>query len=177
MEAQEQEGGRREQIAKQLCQRLGPEYIKFRSNGSARMVAYIEGWTAIEIANRIFGYDGWTSEIKNIGVDYIDISDHKVSVGVHSTVRISLSDGTYREDIGFGSVENVKGKGQAIEHARKASVTDALKRTLRQFGNALGNCCYDENYTKIIKSMPVKGREQVCEKTLYRPGDVKSDGQ
>jgi DNA repair and recombination protein RAD52 len=32
---------------------------------------------------------------------------------------------------------------------KKEAVTDALKRTLRNFGNLLGNCLYDKEYTKV----------------------------
>lgn len=48
--------------------------------------------------------------------------------------------------------ENVKSKGAALDKARKEAVTDATKRALRLFGNHLGNCCYDKDYLKEIKS-------------------------
>ena len=32
---------------------------------------------------------------------------------------------------------------------KKEAVTDALKRTLRNFGNLLGNCLYDKEYAKV----------------------------
>lgn len=36
---------------------------------------------------------------------------------------------------------------------RKEAVTDALKRALRNFGNLLGNCLYDKEYTKEIQKI------------------------
>jgi len=36
---------------------------------------------------------------------------------------------------------------------RKEAVTDALKRALRNFGNLLGNCLYDKEYTREIQKV------------------------
>jgi DNA recombination protein Rad52 len=51
-----------------------------------------------------------------------------------------LKDGTSHEDLGYGTAENMKTKGQALEKARKEAVSDGRKRALRLFGNGLGNC-------------------------------------
>jgi hypothetical protein len=57
---------------------------------------------------------------------------------------VVLRDGTYREDVGFGKVQNCfTGKADALENAKKEAVTDALKRAMRQFGSLMGNCLYD----------------------------------
>lgn len=40
--------------------------------------------------------------------------------------------------------------------AKKEAVTDAVKRTLRSFGNVLGNCLYDKEYTKEIEKIKVQ---------------------
>lgn len=56
------------------------------------------------------------------------------------------------QDIGYGHIENCKGKAAAFEKAKKEGTTDALKRTLRTFGNVLGNCIYDKEYlSKVVK--------------------------
>lgn len=71
-----------------------------------------------------------------------------------------MKDGSYKEDTGSGSAENQRSKCVAMEKARKEAATDALKRALRQFGSALGNCCYDKNYLKSLsKNEVVRGRE------------------
>lgn len=62
------------------------------------------------------------------------------------------------QDIGYGHIENCKGKAAAFEKAKKEGTTDALKRSLRNFGNVLGNCVYDKDYlSKVtkVKSAPV----------------------
>lgn len=38
---------------------------------------------------------------------------------------------------------------------KKEAVTDAVKRTLRNFGNVLGNCLYDKSYTQEIVKIKV----------------------
>lgn len=38
---------------------------------------------------------------------------------------------------------------------KKEAVTDAVKRTLRNFGNLLGNCLYDKSYTQEVVKMKV----------------------
>ena len=39
---------------------------------------------------------------------------------------MTLTSGTYREDIGYGTVENERRKAAAFERAKKSAVTDAL---------------------------------------------------
>ena len=49
----------------QLTAPLAQSLVKSRKQGG-REVSYIEGWKAIEEANRIFGFDGWTRETVEI---------------------------------------------------------------------------------------------------------------
>lgn len=59
------------------------------------------------------------------------------------------------QDVGYGHIENCKGKAPAFEKAKKEGTTDALKRALRNFGNVLGNCVYDKNYIKEVTKIRV----------------------
>ncbi|KAL9537444.1 hypothetical protein MBANPS3_011767, partial [Mucor bainieri] len=140
----------RARLTETLRKPLGPEYISSRTGPSGRQ-SYLNGGLAIQLANDIFGFDGWSSEIKNTTVD-ID-ENKRAHVGVSVTMRITLKDGTYREDIGYATSQNSPHKGLAIDKARKAATTDAMKRTLKNFGNALGNCLYDKSYLQGINLM------------------------
>lgn len=60
-----------DQISEKLSQQLGPEFLAQRPGPSGRPLTYIEGKTAITIANDIFGFNGWSSEIKDTTVDYV----------------------------------------------------------------------------------------------------------
>jgi len=80
---------------------------------------------------------------------------------------VTLRDGAYHEDCGYGSMANSRDKAAALEKCKKEAVTDALKRALRSFGNVLGNCLYDKTYEskiKTVKSAPAT----FDEKQLYR---------
>ncbi|KAL9936587.1 hypothetical protein V8E36_004655 [Tilletia maclaganii] len=145
-----------------LQQRLGPEYVSTRAGPSGGpKVSYIEGWKAIDLANEVFGFNGWSSSIVSIDVDYLEEHPEtgRVNVAVSVTVRITLRDGTYHEDVGYGSMDNSKSRAAALEKSKKEAVTDALKRTLRTFGRVLGNCLYDKQFLRDVGKVslpPVK---------------------
>ncbi|KAI8080079.1 DNA repair protein Rad52/59/22 [Halteromyces radiatus] len=141
-------------LKEDLKKSLGPEWISSRSGPGGAKLMYLEGKTAINLANELFGYDGWSSQVKESVVDFFDISDDgKINLGIATTVRVTLKDGTYHEDIGYGVADNMKTKASAFEKARKESTTDGMKRALRMFGNALGNCVYDKTYLRNISTM------------------------
>lgn len=73
------------------------------------------------------------------------------------------------QDIGYGHIENCKGKAAAFEKAKKEGTTDGLKRALRNFGNLLGNCVYDKDYVAKVtklKIAPVSGSVDCCHRPL-----------
>ncbi|KAI9291837.1 hypothetical protein K502DRAFT_112767 [Neoconidiobolus thromboides FSU 785] len=141
-------------INEKLARQLEPTEISHRTAFGGSRVAYLEGWKSIEIANEIFGFNGWSSEIKDFVVDFLDVADGKWSVGVTAHIRVVTRDGSFHEDVGYGTMENAKSKGQAFEKARKEAVTDGVKRALRYFGNALGNCLYDKKFLASAKKPP-----------------------
>ncbi|KAL8766595.1 MAG: hypothetical protein Q9209_006660 [Squamulea sp. 1 TL-2023] len=58
-------------------------------------------------------------------------------------------------DIGYGHIENCKGKAAAFEKAKKEGTTDGMKRALRNFGNILGNCVYDKDFVAKVSKIKV----------------------
>ncbi|KAK5987238.1 DNA repair and recombination protein mus-11 [Cladobotryum mycophilum] len=152
-------------ISSRLDKQLGPEYISSRAGPGGSRVHYLTAEKCIGLANEVFGFNGWSSSIQNIQVDFADENPQtqRVSIGLSVILRVTLRDGTYHEDIGYGSIENAKGKAMAFEKAKKEGTTDALKRTLRNFGNVLGNCVYDKDYLNQVtklKAQPVKRFDQ-----------------
>ncbi|ODV94531.1 hypothetical protein PACTADRAFT_50410 [Pachysolen tannophilus NRRL Y-2460] len=147
---------------------LGPEYVSFRAAAGGSQVIYIEGWKALNLANQVFGFNGWNSEIRSSQVDYVDGSGGRWSLGLSVVVRVTIKDGTYHEDIGYGSIENCKSRSMAFDKAKKEAVTDAVKRALRQFGNVLGNCLYEKNYLQKVKQVK-KITKDLSEDQLLRP--------
>ncbi|NP_001397215.1 DNA repair protein RAD52 homolog isoform 7 [Mus musculus] len=141
-------------IQKALRQRLGPEYISSRMAGGGQKVCYIEGHRVINLANEMFGYNGWAHSITQQNVDFVDLNNGKFYVGVCAFVKVQLKDGSYHEDVGYGVSEGLRSKALSLEKARKEAVTDGLKRALRSFGNALGNCILDKDYLRSLNKLP-----------------------
>ncbi|KAI1389596.1 recombination protein Rad52 [Hypoxylon trugodes] len=156
-------------LQSRLEKQLGPEYLSARSGPSGQKVHYIAAEKCINLANEVFGFNGWSSSIQNIQVDFVDENPQtfKISLGLSVIIRVTLRDGTYHEDIGYGHIENCKGKAAAFEKAKKEGTTDALKRALRNFGNVLGNCIYDKEYLSKVTKMKV-GPVKFDEKNLHR---------
>uniref|UniRef100_A0A452QG06 DNA repair protein RAD52 homolog n=1 Tax=Ursus americanus TaxID=9643 RepID=A0A452QG06_URSAM len=125
-------------IQNALRQRLGPEYISSRMAGGGQRVCYIEGHRVINLANEMFGYNGWAHSITQQNVDFVDLNNGKFYVGVCAFVRVQLKDGSYHEDVGYGVSEGLKSKALSLEKARKEAVTDGLKRALRSLKQGQG---------------------------------------
>ncbi|KAM4748724.1 DNA repair protein RAD52 homolog [Rhinophrynus dorsalis] len=102
----------------------------------------------------MFGYNGWSHSITQQNVDFVDLSNGKFYVGVCAFVKVQLKDGSYHEDVGYGVSEGLKSKALSLEKARKEAVTDGLKRSLKCFGNALGNCILDKEYLRAVNKLP-----------------------
>lgn len=140
------------EIEKELSKKLDPKHVKppkkFGPKGD-----YIEGWHAIAEANRIFGPDAWSYEIK----ECLCVSerprkigrDQRAGFGVSYTARVSVTVGnTRREDMGAGHGYDLD-CGAAHESAVKEAVTDALKRCLRTYGNPFGLALYDKTRESV----------------------------
>ncbi|CAB4256327.1 similar to Saccharomyces cerevisiae YML032C RAD52 Protein that stimulates strand exchange by facilitating Rad51p binding to single-stranded DNA [Maudiozyma barnettii] len=157
-------------IQNKLKKKLGPEFVSKRIGFGKNKVAYVEGWKVINLANQIFGYNGWSTDVKSVTVDFLDERQGKYSIGCSAIIRVSLANGSYREDVGYGTSENERRKGVAFENAKKTAVTDALKRAMRCYGNALGNCFYDKDFLSKIDKMKYDPPD-IEEANLYRASD------
>ncbi|KAI9829017.1 MAG: DNA repair protein rad52 [Thelocarpon impressellum] len=159
-------------LSSRLEKQLGPEYISSRPGAAGQKVHYLAAEKSINLANEVFGFNGWSSGIQNVQIDFVDenATTGKVSLGLSVIVRVTLKDGTFHEDIGYGHIENCKGKAAAFEKAKKEGTTDALKRALRNFGNVLGNCIYDKDYLARITKVKVEPSRWAVE-NLHRHQD------
>lgn len=101
-----------------LDQKLGPEYISTRPGpGGGPKLTYAEGWKIINLANEVFGFNGWSSSIKSLTTDFIEFNEEtkKYNVGVTAIVKVMLRDGVFHEDVGYGALENSKSKAGALD--------------------------------------------------------------
>lgn len=166
----------KEHIREALGRQLGPEFISKRKGPGYASVQYLEGWKAINLANEIFGPMGWCTELRGFQVDYIDGKEGSISLGLSCNVRVILKDGTYHEDIGYGSIDNCRSKSMAFDKCKKEAMTDGLKRALRQFGNALGNCLYDKDFLKQIQNVKSEPTP-LDESRLFRRSTTHNENQ
>ncbi|KAL8418117.1 hypothetical protein RB594_001656 [Gaeumannomyces avenae] len=155
-----------------LDRQLGPEYLSARSGPSGQKVHYVAADKIISLANDVFGFNGWSTSIQDVQVDFADVNPQtgKISLGLSVVVRVTLRDGTFHEDMGYGHIENCKSKASAFEKAKKEGTTDALKRALRHFGNLLGNCIYDKDYLAKVTKIKV-APTKFDESGLHRHSD------
>ena len=55
-----------------LDKKLGPEFISQRPGpGGQGKLTYAEGWKIINLANEVFGFNGWSSSITSLAIDYV----------------------------------------------------------------------------------------------------------
>ncbi|MCY3588617.1 MAG: RAD52 family DNA repair protein [Chloroflexi bacterium] len=135
-------------VTEALAQPLDPQLVSQRKGRKGRMFDYIEGHTAIDQANKIFGFGGWGYEL--VGdvtlrrIERIDSRTGEVtgSDAYSAIVRVTVPGAPARTDVGFQPVTDETPEGH--ETAYKGAVTDALKRALRSFGDRFGNGLYGD---------------------------------
>ncbi len=121
-----------------LRQPLEPALVSERKGRGGRRFSYIEGHTAINQANQVFGYGGWGYEL----VGDVTLYELKSGAAYSATVRVTVPGAPSRTDVGFQPVSDDSAEGH--ETAYKGAVTDALKRALRSFGDRFGNGLYGD---------------------------------
>ena len=170
-----------------LKQPLNHAHIKTR-NQAGMNLSYIEGYYAIERANELFGFGGWSknvSELKLIQEEAAEIKGKmRYDVAYIATVLVEVNTdslnedgivlrnrGGIFEDVGYGNGTSYRSKADAHELAAKEAVTDAMKRCLRHFGDQFGNGLYNKDNTPSADAQ--EPTEQI-EKTAEKP--VKTNG-
>jgi len=128
-----------EEQKKLLNQKINKNNVSFRSGGGGQKLAYVESWHVIQEANRIFGFDGWSSETIETSLVFEDPK----CVSYIAKVRITVGD-IVREGTGAGH-GRMGGVGDKHESAVKEAESDARKRALMQFGDSFGLSLYDKD--------------------------------
>lgn len=62
-----------------LDKKLGPEYISSRPGAAGQKVHYLSADKCINLANEVFGFNGWSSSIQKIDIDFVrrcKLTDH-----------------------------------------------------------------------------------------------------
>ncbi|KAL0227012.1 hypothetical protein P9112_014336 [Eukaryota sp. TZLM1-RC] len=159
-------------VSSALAENLTATDLSKRPGPGGSTLTYLEGWKVVRKANEIFGFDGWTTEVRNIEVDYIDENNGRFSCGVSALLRVALKTGSYHEDIGYGTAESQRSRGSALSLAKKEAITDGVKRALRYFGSALGNSVYDKDHIKDVWRAPQAMTFSKCEPSTNTNGNT-----
>jgi DNA recombination protein Rad52 len=76
--------------------------------------------------------------VVSLGEDFCEASPNdRWTLGISAVIRVTLKDGCYHEDLGFGVAENIKGKGAALEKAKKEAITDVCILLNHVFGKII----------------------------------------
>ena len=168
-----------EEQKKLLNQKINRSNVTFRPGGGGQELAYVESWYVIQEANRIFGFDGWSSETIETSL----VSEDPKCISYVARVRITVGN-VVREGTGAGH-GRMGSIGDKYESAVKEAESDARKRALMSFGDQFGLSLYDkdkawlkeekETKTKDVSDKPIDLTEgekfiKECEAFIKRPG-------
>ena len=134
---------------KALQSELSKDRIKVRDKANIKL-SYLEGFDVIDTANNIFGFGGWAYAISSLEQVSQEVNaNQNVVICYKAIVKIDVYDIDHstmisRQDVGFGTGV-ARSLADAHENSAKEAVTDALKRSLRSFGNQFGNSLYDKS--------------------------------
>jgi DNA repair and recombination protein RAD52 len=130
-------------IARILATKPLRHELSTRPGPGNKKLTYISGDGVTRTLNDVFGFDGWNLNIVKTEREHCEKDDNgKYYVVFRATVRVThAKTGIHKEDAGAGDATD-RNLGTAIANALKASITDAMKRAARHFGEKLGNCTW-----------------------------------
>mmetsp|Transcript_39721 Transcript_39721/g.95949 ORF Transcript_39721/g.95949 Transcript_39721/m.95949 type:complete len:567 (+) Transcript_39721:75-1775(+) len=121
--------------------------LSTRPGPGNKRLTYISGDGISRTLNDIFGFDGWNLDI--VKVERVETLQNQGKHTAIYTAHVRLThktSGTYKEDVGMGDSTD-RSFATAVGHAIKASITDAMKRAARHFGDKLGNSLYESSFS------------------------------
>ena len=170
-------------VTEALAQPLDPQLVSQRKGRGGRKFDYVEGHTAIDQANRIFGFGGWGYElVGDVSLRPIEQTDSRTgevtsTPAYSAVVRVTVPGAPSRTDVGFQPVAEESPEGH--ETAFKGAVTDALKRALRSFGDRFGNGLYGDPPTTNSGNRRESSRptERQAQSTAERESQPRAQGR
>ncbi len=131
-------------ISERLKTPLVVNDVMVRRGPGGKKLLYLSHEGAVNHANELFGWDGWSFEIIDFSEQVQRIEQDKFRVSVRLFGAVVLKNGMFKKDFGFGS--SVGTHSDAWEMSYKTASSDCQKRCLRLFGSYLGNCLYNKDY-------------------------------
>jgi DNA recombination protein Rad52 len=143
----------------QLMEDTTARDVRTRPGPGGKKLTYMPGWQSVDLANKIFGFNGWSSQVISMRINFCrETAAKRWNVCISCTVRVTLKDGSFQEDRGNGSADNYKTESEALMLAEKEAVTDARKRALKNFGRRLGLSLYSDEHLKFLASSGTRAK-------------------
>lgn len=148
-------------VVKELDSNIPAEAVSKRRGNAGTTLSYLEGHYVIDRMNKVIGQGNWAYEIVDQKIVYEGVlKDHynndKFHVSYLATVKLSVEFGAgpvskrvYFTDVGYGNGVDKTNPGAAHELAAKESVTDALKRCIKNLGQSMGLALYDKEQKNV----------------------------
>ncbi|CAL6056281.1 DNA_repair protein RAD52 [Hexamita inflata] len=153
------------EIAKNLVKKLTKNQISQRPGGGKTRVEYLDMKTAINQANSIFTYKGWSSQVISLQSNFSEQTASGWRECFTATMRVTLQNGCFHEDVGVGEGERPR-RADAIDQAQKSACSDGVKRCLKYFGDSLGNDLNPQKGNEPVPDNVVIGDETVFDALL-----------
>lgn len=81
-----------------LDKKLGPEYISARPGAAGQKVHYLSADKCINLANEVFGFNGWSSSIQTIQIDFVRVSRAYILKGFTDVPKPGRGEPEYGQD-------------------------------------------------------------------------------
>lgn len=103
--------------------------------GKITLVSHISTSMILQLANEVFGFNGWSSSILecNAVEQEFDIDKDVFSMKHEALIRVILQDGTVSNALGVGKCSNVPHKYMCLENSKKMAITDGLRNAILNF--------------------------------------------
>ncbi|KYR01959.1 RasGEF domain-containing protein [Tieghemostelium lacteum] len=165
-----------DRIQQLLKQPIQENKLQSRVVAGNDIVGYLKGEEYVTLANNIFGVGGWSFQILKLTLDINDSDNYgALKVSYTATGRVTLQDGTYKENVGAGVFNHGGGKTALHDrlhihgNAKKSAIIDCLKRTLSMFGYALGSGLSSSSYQSDTYSDGIKKLTKQQQKAIMPP--------
>lgn len=162
----------REEMIAKLNAKIPRSVVREREGSGGKSFSYLEGHYVIDQMNQIFGQGNWaymTEEIRCVHTGTVEGKygpSHTAHYIAKVRVEVPALGHAIFVDVGYGDGSDKQNPGKAHELAAKEAVTDALKRSCKSLGMALGLALYDKEQTNVAEADE--------EKVASRKGDDKA---
>ncbi|CCE85557.1 Piso0_005163 [Millerozyma farinosa CBS 7064] len=115
-------------------EKLERRHSMLRNNSARSKIPNYSSRLIIQLANEVFGYDGWSSQIlsSEIIVSGYDESRSKFQLQYSVTIKIILKDGTSSTGVGVGKALS-QSKHLCYNKSKKEAIWNGIKSSIMKF--------------------------------------------